>query len=205
MNILLFLKNIAADEKPALLFFLKLLILGCLLKSIFFIYNYGIAGGWSVDAADVIKIAKWSLLYDAFSIAVILAPLLIILSAAGKYLRHKNGPVLPDVFFSLLFTFLFFLNSIDIFYYRFHLQRADADLLYVLRNPFINPSVKVLLLVIGAVVFSSLLFLIILYWIRKLGKPRLQTNRFWVTAILIMLFLSLFLNLFLLIKLHFFS
>ena len=193
MNILLILKNRAVEEKPALLFFLKLLILGCLLKIIFYFYNYGIAGGWSVDGnADVIKIVKWALFYDTFSIAVVLAPLLIILSAKGKYLRHKNVIVLSAGFFSLIFTFLFFLNSIDIFYYRFHLQRADADLLYVLRNPFLNSSGKVLLLVIAAVVYCSLLFLIILYWIKKLVKPGLQNNGFWVTAILLILFLSLF-------------
>jgi phosphoglycerol transferase MdoB-like AlkP superfamily enzyme len=143
------LKNTFIKEKTSLLFFSKLLILLSALKCVFFFYNYRVASGWSVaDAKNAFQIIKWSVLYDVFCIAIIHLPLFIFLLPARR-LVHKKMIALPVLLiFTLADTLLIVLNLADIFYFRFHLQRADADLLYVLRNPFANGTVTVLLLVL---------------------------------------------------------
>src|SRR6188768_3787473 len=86
----LFFKSTARKEKISLLFLLKLLFLGCLLKCVFFIYNYNTTEGWNIHGfQDAWKIIKWSLLYDGFCICIILIPRLAILFAGGKYLQHR--------------------------------------------------------------------------------------------------------------------
>ena len=149
-------KDIAVKEKNALLFLSKLYILLCVLKCTFFLYNYHIADGWSLQSiANVLLIIKWSLLYDAVCIALINLPLFFFCLIAGKLLYNKIVQVTVTTLFTFTNTFLIFLNTIDIFYYRFHLQRADADLLYVLRNPFANGSSKIFLVALAAITFFA--------------------------------------------------
>src|SRR6186713_1788914 len=107
---ILFSKSTAAKEKISLLFLLKLLILGTLLKTIFFIYNFKIAEGWEIyNFRDAIKIFKWSVLYDLFCISIILVPLLTILFAGGKYVQNKFTRIFLTTVFSIVLTIFIFL------------------------------------------------------------------------------------------------
>lgn len=193
MNFLFPLKNTASKEKPAWIFLLKLLILGSLLKCIFFFYNYRIFNGWSItDLADGWLILKWSLLYDSLIIAMVNLPLTIILFVAGKFLQYRLVNLFIKSLFTLLNTFIIFLNSIDIFYFRFHLQRADADLLYVLRNPFENSHFSVLIIIFSALLFSGFIAWYIYKNIKNITVAARQGTHFTFTNILLILFISLF-------------
>ncbi len=157
-------------EKPALIFLLKLLILLCLLKCIFFYYNKGIAGGWDIASwANATQIILWSLLYDTLFLSLINLPFFLLL-LLKPFRRNNVLLTLMAAVFALLNSFCILLNIIDIFYYRFHQQRADADLIYVLKNPFKNNDwgsaiigilVIALLVIISLLIFKSLKKIII--------------------------------------------
>ena len=193
MNFLLSLKIIATKEKPALLFLLKLLILGCVLKCIFFFYNYNISNGWSIHKpTDIWPILKWSLLYDFFSISLINAPLLFFVFITGKYLHKKIISNTLCLFFAILNSTAILLNSIDIFYFRFHRQRADADLFYVLRNPFENGTITVYLIILTIILFGVVTFWLTSKSIAAILKIAATGNSFKLTNSIFILFLILF-------------
>ena len=116
----------------------SLLMILSFLKIIFYNYNYHIIFSAS-DAdntwKDWFQISKWSLAYDFFILILINNTFLVILQLArmiaGKWLSN-----IILLFFILLNSSVILLNLSDIFYFRFHFQRANADLLYVLNNPF---------------------------------------------------------------------
>ena len=145
-------KQLVAKEKAALLFLIKLLVLLCLLKTIFFVYNYSLTGGWALQGfKNDVRIIGWSLLYDALVIALINFPLFLLLLIFGKALKNLFLKKSLAWLFAVANAFVLLLNCIDIFYYRFHLQRADADLLFVLRNPFSDGKAFLYLLIFGSV------------------------------------------------------
>lgn len=110
----------------------------------------------------------------------------------GSYLKKKiiNIPVV--IAFTTLYTIIIFLNTIDIFYFRFHLQRADADLLYVLRNPFLNGTLTVYLIVFAALIFCMLTARWVSKNLSRISLAAEQTNRFWFTNLLLILLIALF-------------
>jgi phosphoglycerol transferase MdoB-like AlkP superfamily enzyme len=164
-----------------------------LLKCIFFFYNYSIFNGWSItELADGWLILKWSLLYDSLLIALVNLPLTLILFVAGKFLQYRLANLFVLSLFTLINTFIIFLNTIDIFYFRFHLQRADADLMYVLRNPFENSHFKVLIIILSALFFSGCIAWYIYKNIKKITQAARQGNHFALTNIFLILFISLF-------------
>jgi len=71
-------KQALTKEKPALLFLLKLLILLCLVKTIFLIYNYSFFGDWGNQPfAMASKVVAWSIYYDAVMACMVALPMLI--------------------------------------------------------------------------------------------------------------------------------
>jgi len=72
---------------------------------------------------------------DLLTILLINSALLLLLQA-GRLVSTKitNWFILPA--FVLINSFAVLLNLTDIFYFRFHFQRSNADLLYVLDHPF---------------------------------------------------------------------
>jgi phosphoglycerol transferase MdoB-like AlkP superfamily enzyme len=187
------LKNTFIKEKTSLLFFSKLLILLSALKCVFFFYNSGAANGWSVaDVKNAFQIIKWSVLYDFFCIAIIHLPLLIFLLVVGKLAQKKIITLPVLLIFTLADTLLIVLNLADIFYFRFHLQRADADLFYVLRNPFANGTVTVLLLVLLIVSGSIAIGWIVYTNLAKILQQVATHKSFIITTIILLLFSILF-------------
>jgi phosphoglycerol transferase MdoB-like AlkP superfamily enzyme len=192
MTILL-IKSTAAKEKISLLFLLKLLILGCLLKCAYFFYNYKAAEGWNIHSfPDVLKIISWSLLYDAFSISIIIIPLFAVLFAGGKKIKKKLPQCLVATLFTIAITLFIVLNTLDIFYYRFHLQRADADLFYVLRNPLKNGTATVILDVTVGIVYIFLTAFFVYRNISKVIRSKASGNSFVLSFFLPIIFLAAF-------------
>ncbi|MEO6229473.1 MAG: sulfatase-like hydrolase/transferase [Ferruginibacter sp.] len=189
-------KNTVAKEKSAWLLFSKLLILLSALKYVFYLYNYRVANGWALHGFnDILRIIKWSLLYDLVCISVIYLPFLFLLLITGRLIKKKWIAAPVKIGFSLAGTLMVVLNIVDIFYYRFHLQRADADLLYVLRNPFINTDFKVVLLALFIVIGSTIIGVFIYNNLSSITTSRSKGNYFIVTIVLLLVFTgSFFLN-----------
>ncbi|WP_301926052.1 LTA synthase family protein [Ferruginibacter sp.] len=131
-------------------------------------------------------------MYDIFCIALIHLPLFIFISAATQLVQKKLIALPLLLIFTLADTLLIVLNLADIFYFRFHLQRADADLLYVLRNPFANSTFTVLLLVLLIVSASITIAWIVHSNLSKLLHPAATGKPFILTLILLLLFTLLF-------------
>jgi phosphoglycerol transferase MdoB-like AlkP superfamily enzyme len=151
------------------------------------------ANGWSIrGAGDVLQVAKWSLLYDSFSIVLVNLPLLLTVLVIGKQLQKKSFARLLALLFTSIHTLAIFLNTADIFYFRFHLQRADADLLYVIRNPFANGTIAVLLLIIAAIVFCTVTGIFIYRNLLRIFGSTAPVNRYYFTNSLLILCCILF-------------
>lgn len=135
----------------------------CLLKCIFFAYNYRISNGWNLDAGNIWTVATLSLIFDAFIVCLVNVPLFIFLTGGTKFLHSSIVRNSLSLLTALANAFVILLNTVDIFYFPFHRQRADADLLYVLRNPFANSSTPALLTAVGIIIFCALLS----WWLYK--------------------------------------
>ncbi len=194
MKLFSLLPGIVAKEKPALLFFLKLLILLCGIKCIFFFYNANIADGWAIsDVAGGLAVIKWSLFYDLFSVVLINLPLvLLLLLLPVRYLQKKQVYSTLVWLFTLLNTFCILLNLVDIFYFRFHLQRADADLLYVLRNPFENGTILVMGVLVALLAAGIITGLFIYRDLKRVATGIPATGRCYFTGGLLMVSALLF-------------
>lgn len=78
---------------------------------------------------------KWSLIADLLTLLCINTLLLFTLTA-GNFISKKISAFLIIPVFILFNSFAIILNCIDIFYFPFHFQRANADLLYVIDHSF---------------------------------------------------------------------
>ncbi len=186
-------KKLVAQEKKALLFLLKLLLLLCLLKCIFFVYNYNLTGGWAIEGfANALQIIKWSLLYDLLIVGLINLPLYLLLLVFGKKMQHNSIRVLLAAGFAAVNAFMLLLNCIDIFYFKFHLQRSDADLFFVLRNPFADGKAFLYLLIFGS--FGLLFFVTKLLYQNLFGIAKLsrEGNRLLLSTALLLGFVAIF-------------
>jgi phosphoglycerol transferase MdoB-like AlkP superfamily enzyme len=114
---------------------------------------------WNIDSPWIVgSLFYWSLFNDCVAIACLNLPFFLLLSLPLPF-RWRS-------WFSrfLLFTtialnsFALALSLLDSFYFRFHLQRADADLLYVLFNPFTRGSLRVYIYAAIALITVFVLF-----------------------------------------------
>ncbi len=154
-------KVVWQKNKPFLLFILSLLIILSILKIVFYNYNYS----FIFNAADGINtwkdklgMIKWSLCNDLFIILLVNTALLMFLQL-GRFVSAKISAYFILPVFVVVNSFVILLNFADIFYFPFHFQRANADLLFVLDHPFrqlFRQGIFIIagfFLVIGLVVF----------------------------------------------------
>ena len=163
------LKNSFAKNKGPLLFLLKLLLLLGALKLIFFFYNQQISNYWEIaGVANVTEIITWSLFYDILCVAGIHFFFFLILIINTKVGNHKTFQILLPIPFTLAIILMILLNIVDIFYYRFHLQRSNADLLYVLKDPFQYGNTTIWWGLLLAFIVMMLLFVWLYKGLRKI-------------------------------------
>lgn len=163
----------------------------CLVKTIFFLLNYQPNNGWEINtASEGFTILLWSLYYDAVCVALVSLPFFIVSLLPVK---KKLILAVAGLFSTCLGALAILLNLADIFYFPFHRQRADADLLYVLRNPFKDSSLSVWMIIAG-IVFTFLLSFIYLWkQHKKMVAEKLSGTRFLITTfILLLIFASIF-------------
>ncbi|MEI9945234.1 MAG: sulfatase-like hydrolase/transferase [Chitinophagaceae bacterium] len=127
------------DKNKSFLFLLLSLLASCSLLKVFFYFENrqlleNTFGGETIHHS-LFRLAGWSVLYDLLTILVINFPLLLLLNLLQPFKRPALLKVVAIIFY-LLNAIMLLLNCMDIFYYRFHYQRANADLLYVLDHSF---------------------------------------------------------------------
>lgn len=111
-------------------FLLKLLLLQVMLKTIFVIFNYNLI---SPAFQFPFQLIGWSLFSEFLMICVINLPLLLLI----YFLRISQKMVVSITLLMVLVNLLNLVFSIlDIVYFHFQRQRANADLLYVIKRPF---------------------------------------------------------------------
>ena len=156
-------KDAWQDNKPFVLFIISQLLILSVLKIIFYYYNYHFIFSPSDkenDLTSLLQLIKWSVYFDLLTILIINVPLLILLQLT-RFIPGRLAPSFTITLFILINSAAILLNIADIFYFRFHFQRANADLLYLLKNPFdqffhLRPMIiMAFLLVIAGTVFIN--------------------------------------------------
>lgn len=125
------------NNKPFIVFISILLFIYSLLKIIFYNYNYQIIFNnkqENINNGISLSVVQWSILYDLLIILLVNVPLLFILQLSRWKFNKIISYVILSIFI-LLNSLVILLNVTDIFYFRFHFQRADADLFDVLDYP----------------------------------------------------------------------
>jgi phosphoglycerol transferase MdoB-like AlkP superfamily enzyme len=196
IGILLQLKNSYGKNKSAMVFLLKLLILLGLLKLIFFFYNHTISNGWELEGFNnVLKIVGWSIFYDLLCISCIYVVFFLLL-IVGKKLSHKKyfQQILP-IPFGMITTVMLLLNTIDVFYFRFQMQRSNADLLYVFRDPLQYSNANIWWVVIITLLLATLCY----RWVYKslrtiisIQATKNNTTSLWALAALLLFLTATF-------------
>ncbi len=130
-------KQLWQNNKPFVRFLLSLLLIHSVLKIIFYKYNYTLlfeSAETTADTADKLLLLKYSLANDLLTLVGINIFLLFAL-ILRQWFSKKITTWLIMPIFVLINSFAVILNLVDIFYFKFHFQRANADLLYVLDHP----------------------------------------------------------------------
>ena len=151
--------KLRVKNNPFLFFILILLLITSLLKVLFYYYNYSVI--FDGDRTDGFKIAEWSLTYDLLTILIINVPFLFLLILSKK-IPGRIASSIIRIIFCILNTLMLVLNTIDIFYFRFHFQRANLDLLYVIDHPFEKLADINILYILGFLLL--LVGIIIMIW-----------------------------------------
>ncbi len=144
------------NNKPFVLLIISFVAILTVLKIIFYTYNYTLLFNDTATASRF-KMAGWSLLYDLLIVLLVNVPLLFLLQLA-RWLPSKISSWFIIPLFILLNGFVLLLNLADVFYFRFHFQRASADLLFVLDHPLkellhLNVLIIIALLLLFAACF----------------------------------------------------
>lgn len=144
---------------PFLFLVFTMLILMSATKISFYYYNYSLL--FSGGNHSGFKIAAWSLVYDLLTVLLINFPFLLLLTATRK-IRGKLTHIVIRIIFCIINSFALLLNTLDIFYFRFHFQRSNIDLFYALAHPLrILGYLDALQIAAGIV---SVLMIVIITW-----------------------------------------
>jgi len=108
-----------------------------LLKIFFVVYNYGlVADAFKRPFMGVPGLLYWSLISELLIICIINLPFLLLLAFFRQGSFQKIFTHLSVWFMVLLNTLNAMLTLFDIFYFHFQRQRANADLLFVIKRPW---------------------------------------------------------------------
>ena len=163
-----FLRAAWQNNKPFVVFLFYLFLIHSVLKIIFYQYNHQLlfdkleATG---SLTDTIRLVKWSLIYDLLTLLCINAGLLLLLQA-GRFVPAKFSSWITLPVFMIINTVAILLNVLDIFYFRFHFQRSNADLLYVIDHPFKQIfHFNIIIILLFAIGVAG-----VIYWVWRLHK-----------------------------------
>jgi phosphoglycerol transferase MdoB-like AlkP superfamily enzyme len=190
-------KNIWFNNKPFVLFTLLQLLCLSIVKLIFYNYNYALFFNEQAELNDSnvkFRIIGWSLLYD-FIIVFGINFLFLISLQATSLLKYSLPQKVLTAFFWCINTFILVINVIDIFYFKFHFQRLNADIRFVIDHPFqtfFHQPISVFLFLI--LLFLALCFITYRLHVSFYKKFIIGDNAYVATSIFILFSLILLLN-----------
>ena len=196
-------KAIWQNNKPFIWFLLSLLLIHSVLKIIFYQYNQSLLfSGAEKEIPGIwnLRLLKWSLAADLLTLLCINGILLFALTA-GQFVSQKISAWFIIPVFVVINSFAVILNLVDIFYFHFHFQRANADLLYVLDHP-LNRLMQQNFFIIFAFI-ASFIAIIALLWLlharlyqsfAKGNNCRFIRGLFIVTAVIAMVYKNSFIK-----------
>nr|MBP6431641.1 sulfatase-like hydrolase/transferase [Ferruginibacter sp.] len=169
------------------------------IKLIFYYYNSRLLFANTVNMpswSSFLCIAKWSFYTDL----LVLLPiniLFLLLLQLSYIIKRKIYTILLLLLFTICNTLILILNVVDVFYYRFHNQHVNADILYVVDSPLQKLKEINVFVLIGAFMAT----LVIIFFVFKLHKwlianfEKGKTNLHCLTAAAgLILFIFLFNN-----------
>ncbi len=121
----------------------------------------------------------WSLVYDCIIVFGINCVLLIFLQGANL-LKYSFLIVIATIAFFVVNIFVLLVNVVDVFYFKFHFQRLNADVRFVVDHPFqtfFNQPFYI-------IIFLLLLLLFLCYSYYKLHQKFYKKFRIGSTGIL---------------------
>ena len=177
------------DLKTATVFLLKLLILLWILKLFFLLYNQHL----SVNPPFTSLLAylaffKWAVFGDGLVLLIINTIFFSMLFVCTSVTQRRWPLKMTCSLFLLINFACMLLNLADVFYFHFHLQRADADLLYVLDAPLKNVFSQHPWASLAALCGAGLLFYILLKAHQSLFAEQVRRYRFLPVAMILATF-----------------
>ena len=173
-------------KDPNFRFFLTLLLFHAAIRLFFGIYNADMMGNWNINSFPVfLSLMKWSLYYDLLVLSFINAPFYVFLSLINTItVKTSVLNILIIIAVAILNTIAISLSLFDAFYFRFHLQRADADLLYVIFNPFTKGGYLAYLYLFIALAVMLIIFFCLFRPYKKMSFQKIPAASFWSLSFL---------------------
>lgn len=147
---------------------------------------------WGIDSVQMLfEIFSWALFYDLLVISFVNLPFYFILSLINTF-KTKASSLNFYIFLIIVFanTIPVLLSLFDVFYYRFHLQRSDADLLFVLFNPFTKGGYLAYLYLITGLLVMFLVFIYLYRPFKKIAFGKTHLTSFWIFLFVFFAFAS---------------
>ena len=177
----------------AFLFLLKLLILQWIIQLFFYWYNNEIVQLAIFEKpADMANWVYYTLLSDLLVIISVNTFFFLLISIFSFTALRNVVFKWSNLLFILINLCCLLLNLADVFYFHFHLQRADADLLYVLSDPFNKLFIQHPGYTFLGICTMLLLFYIVFRFHRRIGELFLKGYHFLLTAIVMLFLLIVF-------------
>jgi phosphoglycerol transferase MdoB-like AlkP superfamily enzyme len=161
-------KSIWANNKSFVLFVLAQLLFLSIIKLIFYNYNYSLLFSEHAElnnSAVKMKMVGWSLLYDCIIVFGINFLFLFFIQAAQLF-KYAFFSIIVAAIFFIINTFVLLVNVVDVFYFKFHFQRLNADIRFVIDRPFQT----LLHQPFHIIIFIVLLFLVLCFISFKLHR-----------------------------------
>ncbi|MFN8244376.1 MAG: sulfatase-like hydrolase/transferase [Ferruginibacter sp.] len=178
------------NNKPFLAFIAGLLLVLSVLKIAFYHYNYSFVLGSSYAGSwyRCWRLIGWSLQTDLLVLLLLNFPFWILLTTF-QWISPRLNRYMVVPLWVLLNAIVLLLNLADIFYFRFHFQRANADWLDVLQHPLAQLMAQPWRVILG-IMLGILLCLIYSGWLtRKLWRGFVAGKRALVSGIVLCLLL----------------
>lgn len=189
--------NIWVNNKPFVIFILLQLLFLSIVKLIFYNYNYTLLFDEQNGVNNLttkMNLISWSLLYDIIIVSCSNFLFLLLLQGAN-IMKYQFFKTIILTLFLFANTFILLVNVVDVFYFKFHFQRLNADVGFVIDHPFKSFFHQPILIVI----FLILLFIFLCYTSFKIHhsfyKKFIKGNTAIVSSfVFAVVFILLFLN-----------
>ena len=187
--------SIWLNNKPFIILVLLQILFLSIIKIIFYNYNYSLL--FSEKASSInyrikLDLIGWSLLYDCAIIFFINFLFLVLLQGSALLKQTIFKKCILCIFFCLN-TLVIITNVIDIFYFKFHFQRLNADAQFVIDYLFQSFIQQPFIVIIFLILLFVLLSIATFKMIQTFYKTFNQGNTGILSSLLLVISLILIL------------